>query len=311
MIAGSTHDTKRGEDARARLLCLTSIADRWQDQLDAWLTNTTAPRLNDAIYYYQTLIGVWPPGQAMDDADGLAALTERVGPALLKAAREAKERTSWNAPDAAYEAELARFVSAALPGDVAGFCEAVGFWGALTSLSACLLRLTTPGVPDLYQGSDGWNLSMVDPDNRRPVDYAAADRRLSAERVGLATLRAGWHDGAIKSHLIRQVLALRREKPTLFAGGRYQPLPVDGAKADLLVAFARENAGRAVVLAPRFWPRLWPTESNAPQWGDTSVTLPRGHYRNILTGARLIIDGALPAADLLGDFPVGLLVAED
>jgi len=310
MIAGSTHDTKRGEDARARLLCLTSIADRWQDQLDAWLTNTTAPRSNDAIYYYQTLIGVWPPGLAMDDAGGLAALAERVGPALLKAAREAKERTSWNAPDAAYEADLARFVAAAMPRDVAGFCEAIGFWGALTSLSATLLRLTTPGVPDLYQGSDGWNLSMVDPDNRRPIDYAAADRRLSTERIGLGTLRARWHDGSIKSYLIRQVLALRRERPALFAEGRYQPLPVEGVKADLLVGFAREDDGRAIVLAPRFWPRLWPTESSAPQWGDTSVTLPTGGYRNILSGARLTVDGARPVGDLLGDFPVGLLVAD-
>jgi (1->4)-alpha-D-glucan 1-alpha-D-glucosylmutase len=311
MIAGSTHDTKRGEDARARLLCLTSIPDRWQDQLDAWLTNTTAPRLNDAIYYYQTVIGAWPPGLAMDDADGLAAFAERVGPAMLKAVREAKEQTSWNRPDADYEADLARFVAAIMPRDVAAFCQTIGFWGALTSLSATLLRLTTPGVPDIYQGSDGWNLSMVDPDNRRPIDYDAANRRLSAERIGLRELRARWHDGAIKSDLIRRVLALRRERPALFAQGRYEPLQIDGAQADLLVGFARECDSRAIVLAPRFWPRLWPSEAGEPQWGDTSITLPTGAYRNVLTGIRLAIDGALPIGDLLGDSPVGLLVAED
>jgi (1->4)-alpha-D-glucan 1-alpha-D-glucosylmutase len=313
MIAGSTHDTKRGEDARARLLCLTSIPDRWQDQLDAWLTNTTAPSLNDAIYYYQTVIGAWPPGLAMDDTDGLAALARRVDPAMLKAAREAKERTSWNEPDANYEADLARFVAAAMPSGVAVFCETIGFWGALTSLSATLLRLTTPGIPDLYQGADGWNLSMVDPDNRRPVDYDDADRRLSAERIGLRDLRTRWQDGAIKSYLIRQVLALRRERPALFAEGRYGPLQIDGAQADLLIGFAREreNDRAAIVLAPRFWPRLWPTEAGAPQWGDTSLTLPTGSYRNILTGTRLTVDGALPVGDLLGDFPVGLLVTEE
>ena len=310
MIAGSTHDTKRGEDARARLLCLTSIGDQWQDQLDAWLTHTTAPRPNDAIYYYQTVIGAWPPGLAMGDAEALAAFNARVGPALLKAAREAKEMTGWNEPDAAYEDRLQRFVTAVMPRDLGPFCETVGFWGALTSLSATLLRLTTPGVPDLYQGSDGWNLSMVDPDNRRPVDFPAAERRLDAARVGLANLARRWHDGAVKSFLIRRVLAFRHEHPALFNDGRYQPLMIDGAQADLLVGFAREGDGHAIVLAPRFWPQLWPDTAGLPQWGDTSLTLPGGTYRNILTDARLTIDGALPVGDLLGDFPVGLLVAE-
>lgn len=310
MIAGSTHDTKRGEDARARLLCLTSLADQWQDQLDAWLSNTTAPRPNDAIYYYQTVIGAWPPGLAMDDVDGLAAFNARVGPAMLKAAREAKEMTSWNQPDADYEAALDRFVSAVMPRDLARFCETVGFWGALTSLSSTLLRLTTPGVPDIYQGSDGWNLSMVDPDNRRPVDYQSAGRRLDLPRIGLGTLHKRWHDGAVKSFLIRQVLALRQQRPALFDDGRYQPLVVEGAQAERLVAFARVGEGQAIILAPRFWPRLWPDPAGTPQWGDTGVTLPAGTYRNVLTDARITADRALPVGDLLGDFPVGLLVSE-
>ena len=310
MIAGSTHDTKRGEDARARLLTLTSIPDEWQDQLDAWLTNTTAPSVNDAIYYYQTVIGAWPPGLTMADAAGLTAFTQRVGPAILKAAREAKERTSWTAPDPVYEAALDGFVSAVMPRDLADFCTEIGFWGALTSLSATLLRLTTPGVPDLYQGADGWNLAMVDPDNRRPVDYDAAERRLAAGRVGLGALRRHWQDGAIKSFLIARSLMLRRQQPGLFAQGRYRPLAVDGERADLLVAFAREGDGRAIILAPRFWPRLWPAGSAVPYWGDTRVTLPPGSYRNVLTEARSAIDGARPAADLLGDFPVALLISE-
>ncbi len=307
LIAGSTHDTKRGEDARSRLLSLTSIGDQWQDQLDAWLINTTAPSTDDAVYYYQTVIGAWPPGLAPTDAAGLAAFNHRVGPAMLKAAREAKERTSWNAPDPAYEDRLDRFVMALMPGDLAGFCEMVGFWGALTSLSATLLRLTTPGVPDLYQGADGWILSLVDPDNRRPVDYAAAARRLDTRPPALTKLRAGWHDGAIKSHVIARVLDLRGKHPERFARGSYEPLAATGQRADFLVSFARDGL---VVLAPRFWPRLWPIASALPQWGDTRLTLPAGRYRNILSDVRLALDGPHPVADLLGDFPVGLLVPE-
>jgi len=313
LIAGSTHDTKRGEDARARLLCLTSAADLWRERLDAWLSRQAAPSPNDAIYLYQTLIGAWPPGLEADDQDGLAAFAARVGPAMLKAAREAKEATSWNEPDEAYEADLGRFISTVLSSDIArdlaGFCETVGFWGALTSLSAALLRLTTPGVPDLYQGSDGWNLSMVDPDNRRPVDYAAAERRLEAGHGVFSDLRTQWHDGAIKSFLIRQVLALRRDRPALFARGLYRPLAVEGVRKDLLIAFTRdEGRDRAVVLAPRFWPRLWTAEASAPDWGDTRIALPDGIYRDIFTGARA--SGIRPVADLLRDFPVALLVTE-
>jgi (1->4)-alpha-D-glucan 1-alpha-D-glucosylmutase len=315
LIAGSTHDTKRGEDARARLLCLSSAADLWQRRLDDWLPRQAAPTANDAIYLYQTLVGAWPPGLEASDRKGLEAFAGRVGPAMLKAAREAKEATSWNAPDPAYEAKLDRFVSGVLAGDLlaelAAFCETIGFWGALTSLSATLLRLTTPGVPDLFQGSDGWNLSMVDPDNRRPVDYAAAERRLATGRIGLGALRTHWHGGAIKSFLIERALTLRRERPALFAEGLYRPLAAEGVQQDRLIGFAREGQGRAIVLAPRFWPRLWPADAPAPDWGDTRIALPAGAYRNIFTDARVSIDGPCPIADLLREFPVALLVAED
>jgi (1->4)-alpha-D-glucan 1-alpha-D-glucosylmutase len=303
MIAGSTHDTKRGEDARARLLCLSSVPDLWQERLDAWLADATAPSPNDAIYLYQTLIGAWPPGLEAGDQ----AFAERVGPAMLKAVREAKEHTDWNAPDAAYEETLARFVANAPTAEVAAFSETIGFWGALTSLSATLLRLTTPGVPDIYQGSDGWNLSMVDPDNRRPVDYAEAARRLTDGRVGIEDLPARWHDGAVKSFMMRQVLALRCERPDWFATGGYEPLAAEGARSDLLIGFARE---KAIVLAPRFWPQLWPAGAAAPNWGDTRIALPPGRYRHCFTDACLTIGDALPVGDVLGDFPVALLVAD-
>ena len=322
MIAGSTHDTKRGEDARARLLALTSVADQWQARLETWRQlGPATPSPNDAAYFAQTLVGAWPPGLAADDRDGLAAFAARVGPAMLKAVREAKERTSWNEPDPHYEAALEAYVAAALDpdragaflADLAGFCDAVGFWGALTSLSVTLLRLTTPGVPDLYQGADGWNLSLVDPDNRRPVDFRAAAARLDAPRIGIAGLRRHWHDGAVKTWLIRRTLDLRRARPALFAESTYRPLDVSGPQADLLAAFTREGEGRLLVFAPRFWPRLWPEQAPLPTWDGTRVTLPTGTYRNVLTGDRIVVAGPQPAAiaALLGDFPVGLLVTEE
>ena len=321
LIASSTHDTKRGEDARARLLCLTSAPELWRAHLDAWQCDPAAPQPKDAVQLLQSLVGAWPPGLAADDAAGLAALAARVAPAMLKAAREAKERTSWTAPDPAYEAALETYVKASLDprrsadrlAELAEFCETLGFWGALTSLSTTLLRLTTPGIPDIYQGADGWHLALVDPDNRRSVDFGAAAARLAAPRLGMTSLRTGWHDGAAKSWLIRETLALRRERPALFAAGAYRPLPAEGAQASRLVAFAREgDAGVVVVLVPRFWPRLWPARALHPAWGVIGVALPPGRYRNRLTGDRLNATGQpQDLALLLGDFPVGLLASED
>ncbi|HEV2675620.1 MAG TPA: malto-oligosyltrehalose synthase [Aliidongia sp.] len=321
LIAGSTHDTKRGEDARTRLLALTSVSALWRERQETWRRlGPTAPSPNDAAYLAQTLVGAWPPGLAADDEDGLAAFAARVGPAMLKAVREAKERTNWSEPDEVYEQALEAYVAASLDPDrsgpflaeLAGFCETTGFWGALTSLSATLLRLTTPGVPDIYQGADGWNLSMVDPDNRRPVDYRAAATRLGTARTGLDRLRGNWHDGAVKSDLVRRTLELRRTHPALFAEGSYRPLDVQGATASLLVAFAREGQGRILVLAPRFWPRLWPGDATGPAWGDMKVTVPAGTYRNVFTDGRIIVADAEPTAvtTLLGNFPVGLLVTD-
>jgi (1->4)-alpha-D-glucan 1-alpha-D-glucosylmutase len=327
LIAGSTHDTKRGEDARARLLCLTSAPDLWEGALARWrdwnarfgrtLPSGSAPSANDEYYLYQSLIGAWPPGLRPDDQAGLAAFRVRIGPAMLKAVREAKERTSWNEPDTDYEAALDHFINAlfdrdrsgAFLADLAGFCERLGFWGALTSLSATLLRLSTPGVPDLYQGSEGWNLSLVDPDNRRPVDFAA----LAAQSGDAAARISAWHDGAVKSFLIRRVLALRATAPRLFAHGSYRPLAPTGEQADYLVAYLREGSrgDRLAALVPRFWPRLRPDMTSPAIWGNTAITLPAGIYRNILTGIPHISDGALPlrVGELLAGFPVGLLTA--
>ena len=324
LIAGSTHDTKRGEDARARLLGLTSAAEIFEADLLRWNGQTSgdpAIGAKERYYIFQTMLGGWPPGLQPDDAPGLAAFCLRLRPALLKAAREAKELTSWTAPNPVYEAALGAFTdallnvgqSAAFLADFAAAAERFGFWGALTSLSATLLRLTIPGVPDVFQGSEGWNFSMVDPDNRRAVDFAAFARQGRAPLPRMADLPSSWHDGAIKTALIRRVLDFRRQRPRLFSSGDYQPLRPSGACADCLVAFSRTGQGaRIIVLAPRFWPRLWPDAADAAHWADTRLALPPGLYRNQLTGIEVSVGDATerPVAELLDTFPCALLSAE-
>jgi (1->4)-alpha-D-glucan 1-alpha-D-glucosylmutase len=336
MIGGSTHDTKRGEDARARIACISGMSTEWASRVRAWSRSNRrlvaevgaepAPDFNHQYYFYQTLIGAWPAGQSIDDAAGLATLAGRVEGAMLKAVREGKYRSSWTQPNEAYEQALGRFVKGALtPGagnlflaDFQRFVGNIAWLGALTSLSQTLLRLTMPGVPDIYRGSELWELSMVDPDNRRPVDYAdarakaASLKELSGAAVG--ELVAGWQDGRVKLHLIRQVLRLRREQPVLFSSGSYEAIPASGVHADQLLAF-RRAAGSAelIVLAPRLWPQLAGDEQSAKAaaagWTDTAIALPAGRYLNVLTGSSVEAqaDQPLALAALLAEFPVGLL----
>ena len=339
MIGGSTHDTKRGEDARARIACLSGMSTEWAARLRFWsrcnrrllveVDGEPAPDFNHQYYFYQTLIGAWPADLAIDDAAGLASLSERVEAAMLKAVREGKHRSSWTYPNPAYEQALARFVNGALTAgasnlflaDFQRFAARVAWFGALTSLSQTLLRLTMPGVPDIYRGSELWELSMVDPDNRRAVDYA--DCRYKAASLaelddGVAAVNAllpQWQDGRVKLHLIRSALRLRRGQPQLFAAGAYEPLSIAGAKAELLVGFRRVlNDSELIVLAPRLWPQLADEQqtaaSTAAAWGDTAVLLGAGRYRDVLTGQALELasEQAVPLRQLLADFPVGLLL---
>lgn len=337
MIGGSTHDTKRGEDARARIACLSGMSTEWASRLRFWSRSNRrlvsevggepAPDFNHQYYFYQSLIGAWPADLAIDDADGLASLAERVEGAMHKAVREGKQRSSWTQPNAAYEQALSRFVKGALtPGagnpflaDFQRFAARVAWLGALTSLSQTLLRLTMPGVPDIYRGSELWELSMVDPDNRRPLDYAAIRAKAASlrqrEGAAVSELVPDWQDGRVKLHLIRQVLRLRRERPALFASGRYEAISVSGAKAEQLLAFRRSGeAAELVVLAPRLWPQLagagHTAAAAAAGWGDTALPLAAGRYTHVLTGQRLEVadDRPLPVSRLLADFPVGLLL---
>jgi (1->4)-alpha-D-glucan 1-alpha-D-glucosylmutase len=339
MLASSTHDTKRGEDARARLALLSEQPREWGRRVTLWarlnrlrrgeVDGAPAPDRNDEYFFYQTVAGAWPLDLRPDDAAGLAAFAERVHATMTKAVREAKEHSSWSNPNAEYEAVLGRFVAGALDGsrpnpflqDMHGFVENLARAGAINSLAQTLIKLAAPGVPDTYQGGELWDFSMVDPDNRRPVDWTARRRLLDElrerfgdrpiDRQAFAELAAHWRDGREKLFLTWRALALRRERPALFTAATYVPLQTAGRHADHLLAFARIANGRAAVaVAPRLVASLL-RNGDAIDWADTTVTLPEGRaWRDALAHRELgTRNEPIAAAELLADFPVALLAS--
>jgi (1->4)-alpha-D-glucan 1-alpha-D-glucosylmutase len=348
MLATGTHDTKRGEDARARLNVLSELPRRWRVLLRRWsrvaasaratVQDRPAPSSAEEYHFYQALVGAWPPGVSGPPGP---AFVERLQAYMLKAMREAKVHTSWINPSAEYERAVLEFVRAVLAGPVcarfsrsfAPFAARVAWFGMLNSLAQLVLKLGSPGVPDFYQGTELWDLSLVDPDNRRPVDYAHR-RRLLAElaplveaagrggdgRVALDAVQEllrSWTDGRIKMYVTRAGLALRRRHAPLFLEGEYLPLPAEGERSDHVVAFARQHGGRsALVLAPRLVVGLT-GEAELPVgtavWGDTALRMPAGiapgDYRSVLTGEGLRLDGnSIPVASVLTTLPVGLWI---
>lgn len=302
MLATSTHDTKRSEDVRARLALLSEMPDAWTAAVRRWSAHNAPhrrggwPDRNAEYLFYQTLVGAWP----LSVARALAYME--------KAVREASQHTTWTSPNAAYEAAVKHFITATLADtdftqDLQAFVAPLIQPGHINSLAQTLLKLTAPGVPDIYQGTELWDLSLVDPDNRRPVDFVLR-RRWLAELPHLS-VEAIWRrraEGLPKLWVIRQTLAVRRRHPEWFgAGGAYQPLRVAGRKARHLVAFAR--AGQVITLAPRLPLGL------GGDWAATTVTLPPGDWLNALTGER-VVGGIQPVADLLKRFPVALLSRE-
>ena len=300
MLASSTHDTKRSEDVRARIGLLSEMPDRWADEVRAWQQLNAAKRVggmpdgNTEYLLYQTLVGTWP----IDEG--------RLLEYMLKATREAKIHTSWTDGNQEYESALAGFVQRCL-GDVEliGQLEALvaaltPHWHA-TSLSQTLLRLTSPGAPDIYQGTELWDLSLVDPDNRRPVDFEL--RRALLDRAVAATAAEALADpaqGLPKIWLIRRVLDVRRRRSELFSeASSYAPIHAQGARADHVVAFAR--GGEAVIVAPRLIARL------NGEWLDTTIEMPPGTWEDELTGERYE-GGAVPLGTLLGNFPGAVLL---
>jgi (1->4)-alpha-D-glucan 1-alpha-D-glucosylmutase len=281
LSATATHDTKRGEDARARLALISEMPREWAIKVAQWrrlnaeLRGPVVP--NHEWLFYQALFGAW---------DDDPALADRMAAYMLKAVREGKEQSGWANPDLAYEAAAESFVRTALEfrpfvDNMAAFVAAYARLGTLNGLAQTLLKLTAPGVPDIYQGTELRDLSLVDPDNRRPVDFARRKRLLDSG--------SGEEE---KLFLIRRALALRPE-------GDYVPLAAEGSKASHLVAFTR--GGRVLAAVPRLVLRL------RGEWADTQLALPRGKWRDALSERTL--EGTVAAAELFAPFPVALLEA--
>ena len=303
LLASSTHDTKRGEDARLRIGLLSEIPERWVAAVRRWsrmnavFRRNRFPDANSEYFLYQTLVGAWPIG------------SDRLGPYMMKAAREAKVHTSWTDPDPVFEEALRRFVEGVLghtefTEDLSVFLKPMAKPAMITSLSQTLIKCTTPGIPDFYQGADLWDLSLVDPDNRRPVDF---DHRLHL--LGrIASLSAGetleqGSGGMAKLFVIQRALNARRRFPEAFGpGGVYQPLQATGPKA--LHALAYVRGGLCLTVAPRLVVGL------SEDWGDTWLELPAGVWANAFTGERWP-GGRQALGALLARFPVGLWLREE
>ncbi|MBB3997339.1 malto-oligosyltrehalose synthase [Aureimonas pseudogalii] len=339
LMASSTHDTKRGEDARARLYTLSEAPDAWTaivtkaaETLKAYREPVgeghVSPDPATEWGFYQSLLGVLPADFDPADAEARKEIAARLTAFAEKAVREAKRFTSWTSPAEPYETALKRFVEAVMSERETGDFLA-GFWksaqpfvvaGALNSLAQTLVKLTAPGVPDIYQGTEFYDLSLVDPDNRRKVDFAARERAMSDGRK-VAEALPDWRDGAVKAKLTAAALKARIASPTLFTTGRYLPLEVEGAKKDHVVAFARtDGEGRAAVtIVPRLALQLLGEDATVPMldpagWGDTAVRLPShlaGARFDDILGERPVTGGAtLRLSEVLATLPVALLLAD-
>jgi (1->4)-alpha-D-glucan 1-alpha-D-glucosylmutase len=347
LLTTSTHDTKRGEDVRARLNVLSEIPGEWRAALSRWsrrnapkktiVDGRPAPDRNDEYLFYQTLVGAWP--SAADSEEAFESFRERISAYMLKAVQEAKVHTSWVNPNEEYIAAVKNFISAALdPGkknlfleDIRDFQRRIAYFGSWNSLSQVLLKLTCPGVADLYQGGELWDLNLVDPDNRRPVDFEhrrallpSLGRQIPRGEENLLLMarelmKTLW-DPRIKLFVVAQTLRFRRRHPDIFWRGDYVPLEGTGEKKDFFVSFARVLGGKAfVVVVPRLVVGLTAGVEEPPVgsaiWKDTKVEIPGGvgaGFQNVFTGVAGVFlrEGErsyLPLDEGMSDFPIALL----
>ncbi|MGH9355506.1 MAG: malto-oligosyltrehalose synthase, partial [Terriglobia bacterium] len=342
--ATSTHDTKRSEDVRARIAVISEFPVEWKARVTKWsrlnrsragrVDGQPAPDRNDEVFLYQTLLGCWP--FSAEEAPDLSA---RLKEYVIKALREAKFHSGWQQPNLSYEDAVIQFVEAllnlppedAFSKDFLAFQSKIAFYGALNSISQTVLKAMSPGVPDFFQGMELWNFSLVDPDNRRPVDFAARTQMLDGlrqdearDQLGLARrLVSEWKDGRIKMYVTRKSLEIRKSLFEVFAEGDYIPLLASGPKQDHVLSFARTHDGAWVVVAvPRLMARITPSDlppAGARAWGRRSAIQLPGEaplkWRNIFTGERLrgVRRGggcSLSLAKLFAFFPVSVLVEE-
>ncbi|WP_341736219.1 malto-oligosyltrehalose synthase [Microcoleus sp. CAWBG640] len=339
MNATATHDTKRGEDVRARINVLSEIPDEWEQQVKSWrelnsskkvnLVNRMVPDTNDEYFFYQTLIGSFP-FEEIENTDFI----DRMKDYVIKAVREAKVHTAWLRPDNEYETGFMTFVDHVLePGEqnqflkkFAPFWKKVADYGILNSLSQTLLKITAPGVPDIYQGTEFWDLSHVDPDNRRPVDFERRIQVLQEIKQQaqsdilqlIEDLISTKEDARIKLFLTTRVLEARKQYLKVFQAGNYQPLEVVGRFKDNLIAFARsyENT-TAIVIAPRFLTGIVKAEEmplGEKVWKDTKLELSEempSVWKDAITNQIVESNGQLAIAEALNYFPAALLIGEN
>ncbi|HWW19965.1 MAG TPA: malto-oligosyltrehalose synthase [Steroidobacteraceae bacterium] len=340
MLATATHDTKRGEDARARLAALSEFAEEWIQQLPVWSRILRGPLIaedaplkpdrNDEYLLLQLLLGTWPcelMTSEVRDAQLSKDYAQRIRGAMVKSMRESRLHTGWAFPNAEYEEATLGMIDAALTGARSSaflssflpFVRKVADCGVDKSLIQTVVKLTSPGVPDLYNGSELWDLSMVDPDNRRPVDYALRtrllrqiDERLAADRaLGMSELRRNWCDAGIKLATIATLLRHRRDHERLYAEGDYQGLPASGARADDLCAYTRHrNGDKLLVAAVRRAHRA----DGSKQWEDTVLPVPealrREQWHELLTGRLVALrEDTVGPADLFAELPVVVLAS--
>lgn len=336
MLATSTHDTKRGEDVRARLAVLSEIPEQWAKQVRLWsrvlrarrsdIEASAPPDRNDEYLFYQLLLGSWPEDIATDngfDETALRNYAGRLKQAMRKSIREAKTHSTWAAPNIEYEEAVLAFIDGALDaGESQAFLATflpfqrqIARLGIENSLVQTVLKLTAPGVPDIYQGAELWDLSLVDPDNRRQVDYERRARMLDdldERKPPMRDLVEHWEDGAVKLFIVSRTLRFRCAETDLFERGEYEPILSAGPKADCLCGFARTQGNRAaVVIAARFPAR----RQREPCWQGTTLALPQqlagATFRNIFTGVRLRAGDLENAVDLAFDaLPVAVFATD-
>ncbi|MGA2193330.1 MAG: malto-oligosyltrehalose synthase, partial [Nitrospirota bacterium] len=352
MLATSTHDSKRAADVRMRINVLSEIPGEWKARIGRWsklneknkrkVDGKLAPGRNDEYMLYQTLVGSWPLGEMDDKA--MARFSERMVAYMVKAAREAKVHMSWINPNQQYEDALVEFVKATLNRgrkifveDMTAFLKKVSRLGLYNSLSQTLLKLMSPGVPDIYQGDEIWNLSLVDPDNRRPVDYGLRREMLDGIKSRAAAGTGGpipfvremlenIGDGRAKLYLIWRILSLRKRHERLFRDGDYNKLAAEGNRGSHLCVFSRTHQGISIIaVAPRLLAKLLKEPDDLPVgpdvWQGTLIELPpdgpdgTGEYVNALTGEKVSsvdIDGKLwlRAEEVLAEFPVAVVMPQ-
>ncbi len=338
LSATATHDTKRGEDTRARLNVLSEIPQEWETHLYRWQEHNRAkkkrveevhvPEPNMEIFLYQTLLGAWPLFE-----EEIPTFRERLRTYLIKAAREAKTFTSWLEPNQPYEKALLHFTREILDdtprnaflADFLSFQERIAFFGALNSLGQTIIKITAPGIPDFYQGTELWDLSLVDPDNRRPVDFQKREMYLNELRPGealskthaLTELLKSWKDGRVKLYLTQKATRFRRENKTIFKNGEYLPVQVSPDMREYIFAFCRCSEKEwTLTVAPRLTTKLVLTGEFplGPVWDQSQLLLPQNaprNWHNILTKEEIDMPEGkgLAVSEVLRTFPVALMAS--